>query len=89
MSAQVKFVDELPEVKAGGWRQRTTPTERLRAALAEQPGRWAEVQRFGPDRKDCANAARQRAAYLRAKGLDATSRKVGDEFLVFARVVSA
>lgn len=88
----MKFVDELPPIKAGGYRgpeRKPSQTERLRAALAEQPGRWAEVQRFGTERADRANAARQRAQYLRTKGIEATSRRVGDDFAVFARVVAA
>lgn len=80
----MRFVDELPPAGRGVTKNHVAE---LRAALAEQPGRWAEVQRFGPEHENGQKAAYQRATYLRSKGLEAAARREGEDHIVYARVV--
>ncbi len=81
----MRFVDELPAARIG---PRKSVAAQLRDALAKQPGRWAEVQRFEPEHANGQKAAWQRAAYLRSKGLETASRRDGDEYVVYARVTA-
>ena len=78
----IKFVDDLPEPNPSGYPGKR-PIDLLREALAERPGQWAEVRREPRER---VSHARARAVYIRKQGIEATTRMVGDECIVFARV---
>ena len=78
----IKFVEGIPTVKRG--RPVDPKVIETRDALAKRPGRWAEVLTT----PDAATARKFAKAIDRDDTFEASTRAVGDAYVVFARKVS-
>lgn len=88
----VDFVDTLP-AKATRGRLRSSEWDAIFAALSARPGHWAEIGRrprsaFRGPTNPVKNSA-WAAAKARGISVQVAQRTVGDESVVYARVVSA